>query len=96
MSYANVLTNSSLVSSLTVSELTVKGQSRSGSNVLTADTAKDIAVPNILATDVVLLCPIGTRATAVSVVSITAGTGFQVISAAGDTRAFNWVVISTV
>ena len=98
MSYANVLTNSSLVSSLTVSELTVKGSSRSGSGQLNGATAVDVAVPSILATDCILLTPIGANpASALPLVfAITAGTGFSVASVAADTRPFNWVVISTV
>lgn len=98
MSYANVLTNSSLVSTLTVSELTVKGSSRSGSGVLNATTPVVIAVPNILATDCILLTPIGANPAGATplVFAVVAGTSFSVVSVAADTRPFNWLVISTV
>lgn len=91
MSVANVSLNAT---SVRTSDLVLAG--RAGSSTLTANVNLDIAVPSIVASDVVLITPIGTLATAVSVVSITPGTGFRVISAAGDTRPFNWCVVSTV
>ena len=98
MSYANVLANSSLVSTLTVSELTVKGLSRSGSGVMNGATPVVVAVPSILASDCILITPVGANpASALPlVIAIVAGTSFSVASVAGDARPFNWCIISTV
>lgn len=98
MSYANVLTNSSLVSTLTVSELTVKGSSRSGSGQLNGTTPVDVAVPSILATDVVLITALGAvPANSLPLgITITAGTRFSVVAAVADARLFNWAIVSTV
>jgi len=98
MSYANVLTNSSLVSSLVVSDLTLKGSTRSGSGVFNGATPVVKACLSIKASDVVLITPIGANpATPLPlVITITAGVEFSVASVALDTRPFNWVVISTV
>ena len=98
MSYANVLANSSLVSTLTVSELTVKGLSRAGSSTLTGTVAVAIAVPSITSNDVVIITPNGaTPASSLPLgIVITAGTGFTVVASVADTRPFNWCIISTV
>lgn len=93
MSYANCLQNASLVRT---SDLTLAG--RAGSGTLNGATAVDVAVPSIVATDCILCTPVGANpASALPLVfTITAGTGFSVASVAGDTRPFNWAVISTV
>lgn len=98
MSYANVLANSSLVSTLTVSELTVKGGARAGSGTLNGATPVVVACPTILATDCILITPIGANpASALPlVIAVVAGTSFSVASVATDTRPFNWCIISTV
>lgn len=98
MSYANVLTNSSLVSSLVVSDLTMKGSTRSGSGVMNGATPVVVACLSIKATDSILLTPIGANpATPLPLVfAIVAGASFSVASVAGDVRPFNYVVISTV
>ena len=98
MSYANVLTNSSLVSSLTVSDLTATGSTRSGSGALNGATPVVVACLSIKASDVVLLVPLGaTPALSLPLaITIQAGVSFTVVATVADARAFNYVVISTV
>jgi len=98
MSYANVLTNSSLVSTLTVSELTVKGSQKSGSGNLNGTTPVVVPSAGILASDCVFLTPLGSTPALSLPLSITiqAGVSFTVVASVADARAFNYVVISTV
>jgi hypothetical protein len=51
---------------------------------------------SIKASDVVLLTPLGATANAILSITITAGTGFSVVSSVADARFYNYVVISTV
>lgn len=92
MSFANVSLNATAVRT---SDLTLAG--RAGSGTLNGATPVVVAVPTIATTDCIVCTPIGANpASALPFVyAIVAGTSFSVASVAGDTRAFNWCIIST-